>query len=216
MVEWEGILEEALTPLHCDVPPSHRHPNISSWMKANPQDGLDEAGGLCVEEEVEQLEAPSQLKVNQCSNPMDANEHDFDRSYGAAEETSREKPPPRQERRRRERERSRQEYSTVDMRNDIGSGHLPLQVENDIADLELLLETCNPASRGYLQGCLDSAWETINHGTVDEPRRKLLWRHWCTYSQRWHVSPYLETCSKLQQAAILSAFAVGIREGNYG
>jgi len=121
----------------------------------------------------------------------------------------------RQERRSKER-RNKLEDSCASVLNDTSGGHLPLHIENEIDGLESLLETCDPAFRGYLQSCLYAARRAIDDGTVDEPGRKKYWKDWCSFTSKWNVSPFLEGVSKERQADILTSFAVGVREGHYG
>ena len=78
------------------------------------------------------------------------------------------------------------------------------------------METCDPAARSYLQSCLYAARAAINNGTVDEPRRQKYWKDWCEFTRCWNVSPFLDEVSRSRQADILTAFAVGVREGHYG
>jgi hypothetical protein len=51
---------------------------------------------------------------------------------------------------------------------------------------------------------------------VDEPRRRKIWADWVGFCSLWRVSPTLAECSKLKQASVLGAFAVGVRRGDYG
>lgn len=52
---------------------------------------------------------------------------------------------------------------------------------------------------------------------MDEPRRRKYWDEWVKFTaSSWRASPYLDDCSKERQAAILCAFAVGVRNGDYG
>ena len=79
------------------------------------------------------------------------------------------------------------------------------------------MEGCDPAYRRSLEGYLNSAWESINNGTVDDGRRKKYWQDWTGFTQvQWRVSPFLESCGYDKRAAILSAFAVRVRQGDYG
>ena len=57
-------------------------------------------------------------------------------------------PQSRHERHRQERQQRRQDDSNSDVRNDAGDGHLPLHVENDIADLGTLLSLMQPQDIG--------------------------------------------------------------------
>ena len=93
--------------------------------------------------------------------------------------------------------------------------HLTLSVPLSFAT-ESLLEGCDPAARGYLQSCLHSAWAEINNGTVDESRRLRYWEHWVKFTNKLRVLPFLEECNRLKQPVVLSAFAVDVRNRDYG
>ena len=82
------------------------------------------------------------------SNPMDASdadEHDVGETAASNQDELPLRPLPRQARRQANRQQARtQERSRPPNRNDTSNGHLPLQVENDIADLDTFLSLMQP------------------------------------------------------------------------
>ena len=96
-----------------------------------------------------QLEkAPPMIRVDEdARKQVDADEHDVVPNPLEASNSENE-PRSRQERRQQKRQKRRQDDSNSDVRNDAGDGHLPLHVENDIADLGTLLSLMQPQDIG--------------------------------------------------------------------
>ena len=63
-----------------------------------------------------------------------------------------------------------------------------------------------------------SAWEAIRFGVVDKntTTRIKYWNAWKQYCAYFKRSPYLETCTNLQQIIIITGFAARVRTGFYG
>lgn len=110
---------------------------------SNPQDGKQE-NDLCGMESRTQLLQGTALGDDICLD-----EHDEPNPMDAAEEA----PPPQQEKQRRRRDKEKRTSktaitqvvdSTFNIWNDTGRGHLPLQVENDIADLGTFMGLIQP------------------------------------------------------------------------
>ena len=60
-------------------------------------------------------------------------------------------------------------------------------------------------------------WAEINNGTVDESRRLQYWEHRVKFTtSQWRVLPFLDDCDQFKKANVLSSFAVGVRNGDYG
>ncbi len=50
---------------------------------------------------------------------------------------------------------------------------------------------------------------------MNEPRRFKHWDDWQELTWQWCITPFLKNCSEYKQDNILSAFAVGVRQGHY-
>ena len=89
--------------------------------------------------------APRQVGfVDDLQSPMDDDKHHVGPNPLDAARVAETEPWSRQERRCQERCQRRENDSSEEVRNDTGSDHLPLHVENDIDDLGTLLSLIQP------------------------------------------------------------------------
>ena len=74
------------------------------------------------------------------------------------------------------------------------------------------------SKRHNIQSDINSAWQAIDNGVVDQNNRKRekYWKLWCNYTQIFHKHPTLSDCTNSEQIIIITAFAARVRTGFYG
>ena len=78
------------------------------------------------------------------------------------------------------------------------------------------MENGSTGSSSHFQHLRDAAWEAIGDATVDSEQRVRHWKAWQDFCSGENIDIYLEDSTRQQQLDTLLAFAVSIRQGDYG